>query len=209
MRDKIYVLNELKKNNNNFQLVAEKTGFDKETIRKWAQQKNKISSAPNKAKKRRGGGAVGTSTNKTVQQVKQSAKPPVYTMTVEEKLYECYIKYREAGHYVTVGRLRDLTNQIINENDLQDFKYSPEWLRSWMGTYELGLHKAESSESSSPVGLSDSDEREERRQKSIEKQARRKQSELNKDILETDDYIFKTDEIETVQVLLRFIRGKT
>lgn len=200
MRDKILVLNELKKHNNNIQLVSEKTGFDKEQIRKWAQQKNKIQTAPNKAKKRRGGGGGGSTTTTRPAQVKPAA--PVYTMTVEEKLWECYNKYRDAGHYVTVGRVRELTYQIIKENELQNFDYTPEWLKTWLGTYELAIHKAESSESSSPVGISDSEERAARKKKIIEREERRALRESTKEVLSTDDYIFKADEIEAVNNLI-------
>lgn len=205
MRDKILVLNELKKHNNNIQLVSERTGFDKETIRKWAQQKNKVSGAPNKAKKRRGGGgggAAGGAASGTAAAAAAAppAKPPkpVYIMTVEEKLWECYNKYRDAGHYVTIGRLRDLTCQIIKENDLTDFEYSPDWLKKWLDTYKLVSHRESSSESSSPVGISDSEEREARKKKLAEKEDKKKEREARGEVLSSEDYIFREDEIDAV-----------
>ena len=198
MRDKILVLNELKKHNNNIQLVSEKTGFDKETIRKWAQQKNKVQAAPNKAKKRRGGG--GAATSATVRPPAAAAKPakPVYIMTVEEKLWECYNKYRDAGHYVTISRLRDLTCQIIKENELKDFEYTSEWLKSWLDTYKLVPHKESSSESSSPVGISDSEERAARTKKEEEREEKRKLRVGRENQISSEDYIFREDEIDAV-----------
>ena len=222
MRNKILVLDELKRHNNNVQLVAERTGFDKETIKKWAQQKNKLQSAPSKAKKRRGGGGGGptvppastvrtaarggaagggeSSTLSPAATPPPPAKPPkpVYIMTVEEKLWECYNKYRDAGHYVTVARLRDLTCQIIRENDLTDFEYSTEWLRGWMTSYKLVPHCDSSSDSSSPVGLSDSEERETRRRKTEEKEAKKKLREQQPEIFSSDDYVLRDDEIDAV-----------
>ena len=240
IRDKILVLNELKKHNNNIQLVAERTGFDKETIKKWAQQKTKMQSAPNKAKKRRGGGggapgigggtrgggggmggggmrtasgglsgpAAGTTVSPTTPSPTPaptpapSSKPtkPVYIMTVEEKLWECYNKYRDAGHYVNVSRLRDLTCQIIRENDLTDFEYSPGWLRQWMLTYKLVAHCDSSSDSSSPVGLSDTEEREARKRKTAEKEARKKERELQPDVFSSGDYVLRDDEVDAVNI---------
>ena len=214
MRDKILVLNELKKHNNNIQLVSERTGFDKETIRKWAQQKNKVSGAPNKAKKRRGGGggggggggAAGGGASGTTAAAAPAAKPkPVYIMTVEEKLWECYNKYRDAGHYVTIGRLRDLTCQIIKENDLTDFEYSPEWLKKWLDNYKLVSHRESSSESSSPVGISDSEEREARKKKLVEKEEKKKEREARGEVLSSEDYIFREDEIDAVILNLYFL----
>lgn len=210
MRDKILVLQELKKNNNNIQLVSEKTGFDKETIRRWANQKNKTQGAPNKAKKRRGTGGGGGGTAGSSQQPAKPAKPappkptpakpakPVFIMTVEEKLWECYNKYRDAGHYVTIGRLRDLTCQIIKENDLTEFSYSAEWLREWLDSYKLVAHRESSSESSSPVGVSDSEEREQRRKKAAEKEERKKERAGQAGVFSSEDYIFREDEIDAV-----------
>lgn len=196
MRDKILVLNELKKYNNNIQLVSEKTGFDKETIRKWAQQKNKAQSAPNKAKKRRGGGAPSAA----MRPPPPAAKPPkpVYIMTVEEKLWECYNKYRDAGHYVTIGRLRDLTCQIIKENDLSDFAYTTEWLKVWLESYKLVAHKESSSDSSSPVGISDSEEREQRAKKELAKEEKKKLKATKEEEMSSEDYIFREDELDAV-----------
>eukprot|EP00116_Pleurobrachia_bachei_P004318 sb/3464580/ len=208
LRDKILVLNELKKHNNNIQLVSEKTGFDKETIKKWANQKNKNNSAPVKAKKRRGGGGAvtggGGGTSKPSSAAATTPAPSdgkdksVYTMTVDEKLWECYNKYRDAGHYVTAGRLRDLTHRIINENELSDFEYSTEWLRGWMEGYKLVHHKESSTESSSPVGISDSDEREEGKVKEAEKARRKEERASRADILSSEDLVFKQDEYDSV-----------